>query len=1089
MYYLLLESLFLLVSIAYYHQAFSLISFNSPPEIGYFKTYYFGFPGNYYSLWGLIDLQFGLSTNLSFFAQRIVSLFLLINSSYLLVHLFSTRMVKNRNLSELIPVTEILISLLLSFNPLFMFIFPIFGFSYFAFMNLSLYFLLRALIGERENIKLAMMILAASFFFSYSVTLYPLILFFSVILYFSLGLPVALVFGRKMRYAIIILSELFIYLLANIFSFLFLLSSVKGVTSLSSSASAVVHVVNLVYYMGGIYATQASSSLYSVSGLNSVFYSSILQTLAILILLLFCVLITYYRRWTRLSLYLTAVFFFVEIINFTYRGKSILYDLIITLVSNHVLRFNHYGIILTVFDGNRAVLLAFWYVITLLMMVVMATSSRRRAKEKSRVMRWIRKIPLRNIAMWSLILVILLILTSAGSPDMSKIMGGSGNYSSYYVNNSPSPDFNQLLLLPDTSQFTSPYVFPTSSVTEPGGNDYPFMNDVLSVEKSPFFPVIDRSFPASTTLINPGSVFLSNENISNVGIYSSLKSFGSSNVIGGVPVFVVGSMETYNSFINAVSKANIFNQSYNVNITPVIGGMQDVAIPQPFITPLNSTILLSITFNVSIKGTSTLFNKGSIDIGIDSNASAMGGYGEANHASVLGLTYGSSEFSSTLSSYSGFEQNGTGWIIVPSFTNSNSWISDATFLERSNDLNLTFKMVEAKISNNYYVFTDIFGKWFSFSAENMFPRQYLTLLEYACRTSNISVSAHVTDYRIENPSSPLLPIFYDSPFPSTSSLINSIKNSGVVIFGNDYNTRDLVFSYLSLNASSSIVLPSAYAIDYPQKGWYQVFSSNDPQGAYYGENINPEELPTETGYGPGIGFAESVLNNSSIVIPLSKKLNSQDIIGMNILFSPMGGPLRVYDGSNEFTIDTFNSNGSYFRWVSLNGTANSSQLKLENVYGVQSVNLIVITTEKSYESTFETINGLLNGKQIFSQEERSQIIGNGIKVYGIFDLNAQSDVIFATGLRDKSTLLLLPTLYPLSYSISASSGSISYVPVWGAFTGLLIDNPTGPNVIVKITNGSYYSGVEIYSPLMLMAAIYIFYSYRKRSKDEDLHTG
>ena len=317
--------------------------------------------------------------------------------------------------------------------------------------------------------------------------------------------------------------------------------------------------------------------------------------------------------------------------------------------------------------------------------------------------------------------------------------------------------------------------------------------------------------------------------------------------------------------------------------------MQDVAIPQPFITPLNSTILLSITFNVSIKGTSALFNKGAIDIGIDSNASAKGGYGEANHASVLGLSYGSSQFSSTLSSYSGFEQNGTGWIIVPSFTNSNRWISDAAFLERSNDLNLTFKMEEAKISNNYYVFIGIFGKWFSFSAENMFPQQYLTLQEYACRTSNISVSAHVTDYRIENPSSPLLPIFYDSPFQSTSSLTNSIKNSGVVIFGNNYNTRDLVFSYLSLNASSSPVLPSAYAIDYPQKGWYQVFSSNDPQGAYYDENIYPDELPTETGYGPGIGFAESVLNNSSMVIPLSKKLNSQDIIGMNILFSPMGG--------------------------------------------------------------------------------------------------------------------------------------------------------------------------------------------------------
>ena len=133
------------ISIVYYHSALMLVFTNSPLEITYFKAYSFGAASNYYSAWGYFDLFLKLNAYSAFFIQRIVSMILLLNSSFLIMHFISSRLINTTSYPIYTQVSDFLLSLLLSFNPLLSFIYPYFGFSYFAFMNIAIFCSLSAL--------------------------------------------------------------------------------------------------------------------------------------------------------------------------------------------------------------------------------------------------------------------------------------------------------------------------------------------------------------------------------------------------------------------------------------------------------------------------------------------------------------------------------------------------------------------------------------------------------------------------------------------------------------------------------------------------------------------------------------------------------------------------------------------------------------------------------------------------------------------------------------------------------------------------------------------------------------------------------
>jgi len=284
---------------------------------------------------------------------------------------------------------------------------------------------------------------------------------------------------------------------------------------------------------------------------------------------------------------------------------------------------------------------------------------------------------------------------------------------------------------------------------------------------------------------------------------------------------------------------------------------------------------------------------------------------------------------------------------------------------------------------------------------------------------------------------------------------------------------------MAINSPSSAVLPSAYAIDYPQNGWFQVFSGNDPQGAYYSENVIPYELPIQIGYGPGVGFAESVKNNSNLTVPLSSQVGSNGIVGINMLYSPMGGEIRINIGSEEYNLSTFSGNGSYFKWIMLNAPEGSKNIKFQNLNGVQSINMILETSLNTYEEAQTEIQKLTNGKLIIELGHSSQEIGSGMEnttIRGNFDLNAEQNVIFVSGLNSPSLALLLPTGYPMVYrpNISNSNGSVTYLPFWGSFAGLIINNITRGETLIKVVNQSYYTGAYVYWPIIAIGIIYLY---------------
>ncbi|MEM3193100.1 MAG: hypothetical protein QW292_13650, partial [Candidatus Parvarchaeota archaeon] len=366
---ILIEVFFLSVSLLYYSHYISQVMANSPIEIAYYKTYSFGIPSNYYSMWGYVDLFFGINALSAQFLQKIVSMLLLLNSSFLLTGIFFRINSEGMIPSSYSLTLQVVISLLLSFNPLLTFIYPKFGFSYIAFMNFAIYLSLYALVSKSRflDMKVVFPILGAGFFLTIGIIQYPLILVFYVTIFLAVGVPVASYLKKKIRFALITLFTLVIYSLSmpSIYS-LFELVSKGGTFSYSS-----MHVFNLVYYTYGITAPQMSNILYSMTGLNSVFFQSTLFQMAILILvlLLTIAILFLFSKNKRLISFLLLSFSIILLLNLDFSGHSLVEAFVVYSITSHILTFNHYGSLLTVFDGNREMLFLFWYVVTAIIAV------------------------------------------------------------------------------------------------------------------------------------------------------------------------------------------------------------------------------------------------------------------------------------------------------------------------------------------------------------------------------------------------------------------------------------------------------------------------------------------------------------------------------------------------------------------------------------------------------------------------------------------------------------------------------------------------------------------------------------------------
>ncbi|MEM3858899.1 MAG: hypothetical protein QW478_05780 [Candidatus Micrarchaeaceae archaeon] len=1044
---------------------------NSPIEIAYYKTYSFGIPSNYYSMWGYLDSFFGLNDFSAIFLQRIISMLLLLNSSFLLTGIFFRVNSESTIPSSYFLTLQVVISLLLSFNPLLTFIYPYFGFSYIAFMNFAIYLSLCALISKNRfvDMKVIIPILGAGFFLTLAIIVYPLILVFYVTILLSIGLPVALYIKKKMRFALITLFTLVIYSLSapSIYS---LFEAVAAGETFSYNGIA--HVFNLVYYIPYITLPQVSNILYSLTGLNSIAFPNSLYLMAILIivLLLIIVMLFLFSNNKIFISFLLLAFSIILLLNLDFSGHSIVENFVIYSITRHILTFNHYGSLMTVFDGNREMLFLFWYVFSAIIATSVSSfkfNTKIAGKSKKILTETIKFSPI------PVIVVLLILLIPIGSSSIPSIQQTpSFNYTESF------PYYNQFLFTQNTTNFGNAWVFPPAYVTEPLGNDYPLLIETLQAQSSPFFKQIDGDLPPSTTLVNPSDPTLYGISSPKIGEYKLIRNFNESNVIAGYPVFVIGSFGTFNNLVQETASEIIPNSTRTLSMQPVLGGMNNSPMPNYYLDSLNSSTFMSISFQMKMNGSQVYANNGGFMVGIDSNSSTSG-YGTGNSFVGLGISYDNGAYSYFLSAYSGFPQNFTGWNIDVEFTNSDRWESLAFLTYEGRNLALNFSIIETRVGSMYFIYVNIDDKWYYINSYNTFQQEALTFQEYRQRTKNISLNVSYSLIKVGG-SIPLLPIMYDTPFGDGKSFLSSLNTSSYVVFGKNYDIQDLIFSYLAYNSNASITIPSAYAINYPQKGWFQVFPSNDPQGAYYAESINPSILPIQVGYGPSVGYAESILDNSSFQVPLKRTVSSGDTVAMNILYSPMGGILKLNFGNSSYRIDTF-SNTSYFKWVYFNSTCKFSAMSVENVRGIQSINLILSFPSVDFSKSAAVIGRSLEGKNIIREDGKTLKLseGNIPSPSGQFDYNQMENKI-SVGNASSNFALLLPYLEPSSYSVTAEGAQVSLEPFWGSIVGVFVHCENSRTIHIKMTAGSFYSGIQVYLSPFAISLIVLIERLRKK---------
>ena len=137
------------------------------------------------------------------------------------------------------------------------------------------------LINGGNKVKMTTFLLGASFFLAYGVELYPLIAAFFLAVYLFIGLPIAFHIQKLARFFYIIIIELTVFFLTypSIMGLLF--ASYGSGPSLNSIGTF--HVTNLIFYPSAMMSPYSARILFSVSGLNSVYYKFTLILAAILI--------------------------------------------------------------------------------------------------------------------------------------------------------------------------------------------------------------------------------------------------------------------------------------------------------------------------------------------------------------------------------------------------------------------------------------------------------------------------------------------------------------------------------------------------------------------------------------------------------------------------------------------------------------------------------------------------------------------------------------------------------------------------------------------------------------------------------------
>lgn len=1072
--FLLLEIFYVGISLIVYRNDIVYSFEKTPSEISFWIANYTPTPTQYLELWAFIPKFFTIGIFQFYLLQKAIDFLIFLNSSFILIYsLIKGYLKESKTQSQsfsLIILYSILGSLLISFNPLYVNLFFKFGVGYLALLNFSLYFFYRSFKIERKIVSFSYIIIS-TFLLILSYNSYPLVIIYYVFISFFLFLPIAVANKNIARFFVSFGTSISLF----IFISFGVLSDIVPSYGLSKTFSTepIFHVLNLIYY-----TFKTNGELISLTGMNTFFVPTDYRITEILIIILIIVLIYLYFKVLipnkNLSLiYLGFSFTIIQIFNaYLFNGFTLYNFLIYLIVKSHIVTYNHFGLLLTPTDFDRLILIVFWYVLSTIIVLslvsfmkylettyfpckkfdtkVLINKSKLNYTGSSKKIRFL----------FTFFLTFVILFASVQILSYSDNFAPSeSNSLSFGIVSSPfETNYDSCLYLPEPN-FVSSHVYPYTIT--PTSEDYSYYMALINAQSSPIFSTFYNSSPANVYIHTNQIYNCEQKNFVHLGSnYFVSKNFNMSNIKTGNPTIYTGSENSYETYL-----INELSSTVNGTVLKVEGpSNQNISytkIPN-YINCLGNKKLIefSVTLNMS-----SWSGSGGFLIGVASNASDSYGYGVNNIFYGLGgISYNNNsntvQFQLTFSNSSKWEQVGGRYIQAGRLHS-----------------NINVKMYLGKSGNNYFFFWNILNKWYVSPAfKNGGNLRYITFHDFLNSNNNVNYSIVTSEIAI-NDQANILPIFSDSYFGDFSNFMNVINNTNNIINSNCCSPQfNLAESALVWNKSTNVIEPSAYSIENPNSGWFQVFNNQPPQGSYYSEGIASYLLPIQTGYGDYRGYAESILANSSVKIPIKEQLNGK--LSLYLLFSPLGGQLEIKIGGHNEYINTY-SNSSNFKWISFNISFPFNGIKLINLNGTQSINLITFANYSLFNGVCNDIKDLLIKK---TQNNVSSIKEKiSISTTSKFKPSIGNNVINFNSSNYGEFGIVLPENVNYGLEVKSLNSNAHIIPVWGNYLGILVNNISERNLTLNISsqNISLIPIIVFYS-MPFTAVFFIFVANMKK---------
>jgi hypothetical protein len=999
------------------------------------------FPQTLQGLWSLLDLVAGFRIGEAVFLEAWWSLFFLFVSVFVLVRVILWRLGVQSG-PPILDLMVILVSIGFSLNPFFLFVYFKFGVSYIALMNVFLAGQVYLLSRAADKWVFWSVLLISVSCFGLAVSAYPLLIIYGPLLLFCVVFPLAIElrvpFRRWLANAAVAFGLAFLTTPALLNS----LTLTLGGPPLSGGLPGY-HALNLLSisyaspdggFAGftGVNMPAASSAYFPGA------YLLIDTSLIVLACTLGLFLIHSWRRGFNATMALLAA---VIGLNLPWVGSQSLAVSIETYwIGNVGPGSSGSALLFSVFDANRLTLFVFWYLVLLLLILCIAGSLRTQAATPGdRAAGYGRRRALISVLIASIavtLAVMVLVAPVSGYP--AEVTYDSNSAAYQYVASIPNPNYNQMMYFTNTSSTVSQYVFPNAM--QPEGASYPFELGLLSMERSPYFGSAFQSTPAGVLILpasDRNSVAL---NSTVVGNYAYATNHGESNAQLGTPELVVDSI---GGFLTTSSESD--------RTQTLLGGIQGNGSSSILYQKMPTT-----AFNALAMG-----NLVTISISLNVKHPQVGGYsiGISNSTSPFGYGVGNAFF--------GFGIVGIGnqTAIVSEYTFGSAWTTLAEqFIRSGSSSTSTTTIVLRNAGGNLVMYSSSSGQWYNvptnFSVSSF---KYLTVQSYLASPSslNYNVSVYSSNY---SQIVPAVPIFFDSYFGSETAFMNTLDSIRTLSIGSGFNVSDLLGAALVWAPGVSVVRPAGYAISLPGSGWFQALNTNSPQASLYGEGIPLEDLPLQFGYGPALGFANSIVPGQVLGVPLGTSAPSGTELFLNALISPAGGNLTISGPGWSRTISTFGEIPRYI-WFQIEVPRASSEVHFENVDGIQSVNALLLCSNETVQATRVAIDTALLRISLLNSTTES-FKGS---VQGVFDptsLESKFAIYASTG---NQAVLELPSLISYSVTARSSDGSAEIVPVWGTFLGVLVTSPVEGefNVTVAFPSFWYYDSGVLYAPLLI----------------------